>query len=103
MVFNNILRINTSEITEGPKIFYSPPSYADFGAVETMMDPFESKTVEVRDSLIEGAGQGLFTTRTVKEGEFVCFYCGLLLHKDFVTSPMERRSLSLFEQMESRR
>ena len=103
VVLNNTLRIGTSMITDSPVISYSPPSYADFGAAENVMDPFENKTVEVRESLIEGAGQGLFTTRTIKEGWFVCFYGGLLLHKDFVISPTERRSLSVFEQMKSRR
>ena len=103
VVSNNILKIKTSVMNDSPSLSYTPPSYADFGAVETVMDPFENKSVEVRESLIEGAGQGLFTTRTIKEGEFVCFYSGLLLHKNFVISPTERRSLSVFEQMETRR
>ena len=103
VVTNNILRIHTSVINDSPAISYTPPSYADFGAVNTMMDPFENKTVEVKESLIKGAGEGLFTIRNVKAGEFVCFYSGLLLHRNSVLNPMQRRPLTVFQQMETRR
>jgi hypothetical protein len=36
-------------------------------------------TLEVKDSKIQGAGQGLFVTRNVKEGEFLCVYRGTKL------------------------
>jgi hypothetical protein len=40
-------------------------------------DPLESHWVEVRESTIPGAHQGLFLTRDAKKGDIVAFFNGL--------------------------
>ena len=42
-------------------------------------DPYESKVVEVRQSLIPGAGQGLFMRRGVEGGVVVAYFAGVVV------------------------
>ena len=42
-------------------------------------DPYESKTVEVKDSLIPGAGQGLFTKHPVEKGRVIAYFAGVVV------------------------
>ena len=42
-------------------------------------DPYESKIVEVRDSLIPGAGQGLFAKQSVEKGCVVAYFAGVVV------------------------
>jgi uncharacterized protein len=43
-----------------------------------------SEIVEVKHSKIRGAGQGLFTKKAIKKGEFLCHYFGVYVDKDSV-------------------
>ena len=45
----------------------------------TMRDPYESRTVEVRESRIPGAGEGLFAARDIAVGECVAYFAGVRL------------------------
>ena len=42
-----------------------------------MRDPYESRTVEVRESRIPGAGEGLFAVRDIGVGESVAYFAGV--------------------------
>ncbi len=42
-----------------------------------MADPYESRTVEVRPSLIESAGEGLFAKRAVHAGTLLAYFNGV--------------------------
>lgn len=43
----------------------------------TVRDPYESRTVEVRESRVPGAGEGLFAVRDVGVGESVAYFAGV--------------------------
>ena len=43
----------------------------------TIPDPYESKLLEVKTSLIEDAGQGLFARQNVKQGKVVAYFNGI--------------------------
>lgn len=40
--------------------------------------------VEIKQSKIKNAGRGLFATKNFAKGEFICWYFGCLIEKDFV-------------------
>ena len=41
-------------------------------------DPYEDKMVEVKESLIPGAGQGLFTKCDVEKGKIISYFAGVV-------------------------
>ena len=43
-----------------------------------------SDIVEIKNSKIANAGQGLFAKKRIKKGDFICWYFGVLVEKDFV-------------------
>lgn len=43
-----------------------------------------SDIVELKPSKIAGAGTGLFAKKRIKEGQFICWYFGVLVDKDMV-------------------
>ena len=45
----------------------------------TTRDPYESRTAEVRESRIAGAGEGLFAVRDIGAGETVAYFAGVRL------------------------
>ena len=54
---------------EGPIMTYSPPSHNSLGVHSLQRDPYEARAVEVRSSLIPGAGDGLFARLNFKRGK----------------------------------
>ena len=42
-------------------------------------DPYESKVVEVRQSLIPGAGEGLFMKTSLEGGVLVAYFAGVVV------------------------
>ena len=42
-------------------------------------DPYEARTVEVRESRVPGAGQGLFMRRPVAPGTVVAYFAGVVV------------------------
>ena len=48
-------------------------------------DPYESKFVEVKASLIETAGEGLFTKRNIVRGKVVAYFNGVRISSDLYT------------------
>ena len=44
-------------------------------------DPYEERTAEVAASLIEGAGRGLFSSRSLREGDIVAYFAGLTVEE----------------------
>lgn len=57
---------------------YSPPTHYSTGVPPLLPDPFEENTVRVKPSQIPGAGEGLFATRDIGDGELVAFYSGFI-------------------------
>ena len=43
-----------------------------------------SDLVEIKTSKLRNAGNGLFATKNINKGEFVCWYFGALIEKDFI-------------------
>ena len=72
------LIIKTKDTSDVP-LKYSPATFFSFGSDPVTEDPYESRTVTVKTSLIAGAGQGLFARRRLRRGELVSFYGGLVL------------------------
>ncbi|XP_023348048.1 histone-lysine N-methyltransferase SETD7 [Eurytemora carolleeae] len=54
-----------------------PSSSETFLNQPFVKDPFESLHVEVKQSLIPGAGEGLFTTRRIRAGQLISFFAGV--------------------------
>ena len=48
-------------------------------------DPYESKTVEVKDSLIPDAGKGLFTRKHVSKGTVIAYFAGVAVDSSSLT------------------
>ena len=53
---------------EGPLIPFSPPSHYSYGVHPLQRDPYETTTVEVRQSQFQAGGEGLFAKRSLKRG-----------------------------------
>ena len=53
---------------EGPIMSYSPPSHYSYGVHPLQRDPYEHRTVQVRRSQQQGAGEGLFARMNIKKG-----------------------------------
>ena len=51
----------------------------------TILDPYESKFVEVRPSMIENAGEGLFAKREILKGNIVAYFNGTRISSDLYT------------------
>ena len=51
----------------------------------TIPDPYESKLVEVKASLIEGAGEGLFARQNIKQGKVVAYFNGIRTSSEHYT------------------
>jgi len=49
------------------------------GENPTVPDPYEGRTVQVLDSVVEGGGEGLYAVRNITKGEIVAFYNGVRL------------------------
>eukprot|EP00088_Acartia_fossae_P013039 TRINITY_DN16753_c0_g1_i2.p1 TRINITY_DN16753_c0_g1~~TRINITY_DN16753_c0_g1_i2.p1 ORF type:complete len:220 (+),score=19.68 TRINITY_DN16753_c0_g1_i2:84-743(+) len=74
----------------GPLLTYSPPSHYSLGVDALHSDPFEEGTVEVRESNIPGAKQGLYTRRDILAGEVITFYSGYVIDCDSSLRPLDR-------------
>ena len=77
---------------DSPILQYSPPSHNSFGKNPIQRDPFESNSVEVKESTL-GFGEGLFTSRYIRKGDFICFYSGYFI-KGGAFNQFERRNVS---------
>jgi hypothetical protein len=53
---------------EGLLMTYSPPSHYSYGVHPLQRDPYETRTVEVRQSQYQAGGEGLFSMRSLKRG-----------------------------------
>jgi len=78
----------------GPVLSYSPPSHYSLGGEALQQDPFEVATVEVRESGIEGAKDGLFALRDIIAGEVLTFYSGYIINCDSSLRALDRRDLN---------
>ncbi len=58
-------------------VSYSKSSRTAVCSCPLISDPYESRTVSVRQSLISGAGEGLFAARYLLKGEVAAFYNGV--------------------------
>merc|ERR1711874_626854 len=69
------------------------------GPAPLVPDPYESSTVEVRFSQVEGGGEGLYARRNVAKGEIVAFYNGIRLppeHRDGTPESWETSGYKIF-------
>ena len=67
-----VINIQTETISDYIYSFSSTFSQTDFLA----RDPYEASLVEVRESRLEGAGEGVFVMRTVPSNTVLAFYNG---------------------------
>ena len=64
-------------IIDSPHFYYEPPSNVSFGAgPPSVRDPYEQKWLELKMSINEGAGEGLFSKRELAVGEAASIYSG---------------------------
>ena len=82
------------EELEGPLLTYPPPSHYSHGAHPLQRDPYEERTVEVKQSEEPGAKDGLFARRDVLSGEVLAFYSGLVIYCESSLRALDRRELS---------
>jgi len=69
---------------------YSPATKILFCSSPLQSDPYEEQLVEVKDSLIVDAGQGLFAKKDVEQGTVISFYNGVRVdHDEDDTSPSD--------------
>ena len=67
----------------GPEFYYDPPTNESFGAGPPgVMDPFERKWVELTDSKVPGAGQGVFLKQKPLGEMYVSLYSGYLYDRE---------------------
>ena len=69
---DGLIQAKFSQPDEGSAIFfYDPPSNTSMGSASMLLvrDPYEKKTVELQESLIPGAGHGLFAVRDIPNGQ----------------------------------
>ena len=83
-----------------PGLTYSPPSHFSYGVDPASRDPYELRTVEVKNSDTEEANQGLFTVREVMAGEVLAFYSGLIINCESSLRALDRRVISDEEEHE---
>ncbi|XP_023320452.1 histone-lysine N-methyltransferase SETD7 [Eurytemora carolleeae] len=95
----NLWILDFKESSES-NIKYSPPTHYSLGVDPLEVDPYESRTVEVRNSSVEdtSAGQGLFTKRNIIKGEVLAFYNGYIIFCNATTRPLNRQSFSKEEE-----
>eukprot|EP00092_Neocalanus_flemingeri_P018569 GFUD01020106.1.p1 GENE.GFUD01020106.1~~GFUD01020106.1.p1 ORF type:complete len:349 (-),score=99.52 GFUD01020106.1:8-1054(-) len=89
----NVWTLKFGEL-EGPIMTYSPPTHYSYGVHPLQRDPYEVRTVEVKNSEEPGAQDGLFTTRDVMSGEVIAFYSGLIIYCESSLRALDRRELS---------
>jgi len=99
---DGILSIMTQVDLKSPNLTYSPPNYHSFGVPPTQSDPFETNSVEVKMSGIEGSGDGLFAKQSIKRGEVICFVSGFFVANKMIQHPLDRRGRSESEELKEK-
>jgi len=56
---------------------FEDPNLSQIAKNVGQRDPYEAYYVDVRDSTLPNAGEGLFMRRSAPEGTLVCFYSGI--------------------------
>lgn len=70
-------------VPKGP-VFKREVSSRDFVTLRpNLKDPYETKTIEVRESSVPGASEGIFAQRGIEKNEIVAFYHGIKLPDDY--------------------
>ena len=70
--------------SDGTWCTYGPGTSTNPGPAPLVADPYESRCVEVRPSLVAGAGEGLFARRALPAGRVVAYYNGVRLLQEEV-------------------
>ena len=68
------------------------------GQHPTVMDPHEKKSVYAGESLIGGAGEGIFANRIFSPGDLVSYYSG---HKTYQTNIIHKHNMTLDQRVEA--
>ncbi len=71
------LRFSPPSSPEREEFSFAPSTLTEIRCPMFRLDPLERKTVLVGTSRLEGAGEGLFAARSIREGETVAFYNGI--------------------------
>lgn len=64
--------------SDAPIMSFTRPTHKRLGGSMTTRDPYERKTVYVKDCA--GRGEGVFAKRNISKGEIVAYYSGLLIN-----------------------
>jgi hypothetical protein len=72
---NQILKVDFTQ-PSGPHFKYDPSSSDSLGELMSVPDPYEARTVIVKQSTIPEAGEGLFATRIIRKGDLVSLFSG---------------------------
>ena len=71
-------------VSPGPeqRLRFCRSTESSVGAGPLVPDPYEERTVEVRDSGVGGGGEGLYVKRNIAKGELIALYNGVrIFHK----------------------
>jgi len=86
-------------VPDGPEVSHSRSTQHSIGPAPLVPDPYESSTVEVRCSQVEGGGEGLYARRSLAKGEIVAFYNGIRLppeHREGTPESWETSGYKIF-------
>ena len=76
---DGIKEIKTSKIKPDAPVFkYRRPTRLRIGDQPTIMDPYETQTVYVKNS--DWGDDGLFAKRDIRDGELVAYYNGMIFN-----------------------
>ena len=59
------------------RVWFCRSTENSVGAQPLVSDPYEERTVEVRDSGVGGGGEGLYVKRNIAKGELIALYNGV--------------------------
>ncbi len=89
-----VLQLTFSTPDDGPVFQHWPSNLEDISCPPLLEDPYERKHVTVRDSLMPGAGDGLFAATNIVAGAAVAFYNGIRVRPG-ETPPFRSRSYEI--------
>lgn len=61
----------------GPSFFFDPPTNETVTSQPLLPDPYEAELVEVRESKVPGAGEGVYALKEIQKGQFFAMYAGI--------------------------
>ena len=92
------IKIPEFKCQTGPEYIRELATFSTVTSQPLLLDPYEDRMVDVRQSMVEGAEEGLFSRRDVKAGTVMAFYNGIRREKsDNMTWDLEANAYKIFD------